>query len=213
MKFTFFALSASAVLLVCADEPLGAQVCLGNPVRGGVSYVNGRASVAKSNGGGLSYAPGRFAVGIDARAISSPPDEDGFGGTLRLSLVAGRNWKVCPTLAVGADRLVWDTQSDAKVTTTGGVGRAGVGVGYDIRPQRTFGIAPFFIAEFVERANWYKTEASNSESTDTGDDEGKAEATYGVMAHVSRVFAGASASRTSAKGKPDERHLFAGISF
>lgn len=203
---------ASAFLIV-GSAVARSQVCVGNPARGGVAYVNTRTTATKDNGGSFSYAPGRFAIGVSGKKIDSPPDEDGFGGALRLSLVLGKKLRVCPTLGLGVDRLTWNTQSDAKVTTDALTGRAGIGVGYDIVPFKDFGIAPFIIGEFVERGYHFKTEATANDPTDTGTWSGKAEATYGVVAHYSRVFAALSLSRRSAEGAPNERLIYGGFSF
>ena len=203
---------ASAFLTV-GSAVARAQVCVGSPTRGGVSYVNTRTTATKGNGGSLSFVPGRFAIGVSGKVIDSPPDQDGFGGALRLSLVLGKKLKVCPTLGAGVDRLTWDTQSDAKVTTDAATARGGIGIGYDIAAFRNFGIAPFIIGEFVERGYHFKTEAAENDPTDTGTWKGKAEGTYGVLAHYSRVFAGLSLSRRSAKGAPAERLIYGGFAF
>ena len=207
----FYGFAAAGLLLVAVEA--GAQVCVGNTARGGVSYVNGKTAGSKSNGGALSYAPGRFAIGISGRAIDSSPDEDGFGGALRLSLVFGRKLRICPTAGIGVDRLVWNATSNAKVTSSELIARGGLGAGYDIMPVKNFGIAPFIIGEWVERGTYFKTELENNEPSNNGDYTGKPEATYGVLAHFSRVFVGASASHRLEKGRPDERLLFGGITF
>ena len=95
---------ASAFLTV-GSAVARSQVCVGSPTRGGVSYVNTRTTATKGNGGSLSFVPGRFAIGVSGKVIDSPPDQDGFGGALRLSLVLGKRLKVCPTLGAGVDRL------------------------------------------------------------------------------------------------------------
>jgi len=203
----------ASALLIVGSAAARSQVCVGSPARGGVSYVNTRTTATKGNGGSLSFVPGRFAIGISGKMIDSPPDEDGFGGALRLSLVLGKKLKICPTLGVGADRLTWDSQSDVKVTTDAAAARGGIGIGYDIAAFRNFGIAPFVIGEFVERGYHFKTEATANDPTDTGSWKGKAEATYGVLAHFSRVFAGLSLSRQSAEGAPNERLIYGGFAF
>jgi len=214
MKLTMFSLIASASLGLCSAQSVGAQVCFGNPSRGGVAYVNGKAIAdSKSNGGSLSYAPGRFAIGVSGKVIDSGDDEDGFGAALRLGLIFGKKLKICPTVGIGVDRLEWTPDADTKVTSSQLIARGGLGIGYDIVPTKDFGVAPFIIGEFVERGYYYKTEVSSSDATNSGDYKGKAEATYGVLAHFNRIFAGVSLSHKLEKGSPDERLIFGGLAF
>jgi hypothetical protein len=214
MKTGFFLLFASAALVLSVPQSVQAQECFGNPTRGGVAYVNGTGTgTLKSNGASLSYASHRFAIGISGRMIDVSDDEDGFGAALRIGLAIGKKLRVCPTLGIGVDRLEWDVNANTKVTSSQLIARGGIGVGYDITPVRNFGIAPFIIGEFVERGNYFKTEVSNSDPTNSGDYTGKAEATYGLMAHFSRIFIGASASHRLEKGRPDERLIFGGFAF
>jgi hypothetical protein len=145
--------------------------------------------------------------------IDVSDDEDGFGAALRLGMGIGKKLRVCPTLGIGLDRLTWDADANTTVTSNQLIARGGIGLGYDIVPMPNFGIAPFVIGEFVERGNYFKTEVSGSDPTDSGDYKGKAEATYGLMARFSRVFVGASASHRLEKGRPDERLLYGGFAF
>jgi hypothetical protein len=214
MRPAFIVAFAATALLVGSAQSLQAQVCFGNPSRGGISYVNGKGyGTTKSNGGQLSYAPGRFAIVIGGRTIDASDDEDGFGAALRLGLVFGSKLRVCPTVGVGFDRLEWEPDASTKVTTSQLIARGGIGVGYDIVPVSKLGIAPFIIGEFVERGNYFKTEVSNSDATNSGDYKGKAEATLGIIAHFSRIFLGASASHKLEKGAADERLIYGGFAF
>ena len=194
MKMALSSVFASAALLLVSSQSVQAQVCLGNPSRGGVSYLNGKGfGTTKSNGGSLAYAPGHFAVSLSGRTIDVSDDEDGFGAALRVGLVMGKKLRLCPTLGIGLDRLEWDVDANTKVTTSQLIARGGIGVGYNIVPMPKFGIAPFVIGEFVERGNYFKTEVSNSDPTNSGDYKGKAEATYGLITHFSQIFVGSSA--------------------
>lgn len=207
-----------ALFSATAAAAVEAQVCLGNPAKGGIAYVNGKSSDNSSNGAVATFTPGNFGLGLGFRAITAPSvrgngSESGFEGAFRFSLVLGGKLQVCPTISLGFDRRNWNADANTTLTTNQLVGRGGLSVGYDVTVTDDFDIAPFVGAEYVDEARYFQTKGTNSTPSESAGNTGGAQATYGIMLHYMHIFGGFSASHGFKSGPASDRRLFVGFAF
>jgi hypothetical protein len=205
---------ASALLLLAASTAaVQAQICTGAPANGGVAYQNGAESFGTSHGGAASFTPGRVGLELSGRASTFGDDESGYAGAFRLSIGLGGRLKICPTFGLGGERRTWDINASSQLTTNELSGRGGLGAGYELAIGKSAGVAPFAIVEYVHRVTHLDARIANTEPSNVGVQEGAGEATVGVLARYTRVYAGIALVHPLKDAPTTTRRLFVGVAF
>ena len=205
--------TGAALLLAALSVPTHAQVCVGAPANGGISYQNGAESFGTSHGASASFTPGRMGLELSGRASDFGDDESGYAGAFRLTIALGGRLKICPTFGLGGERRAWDITASSQLTTNELSGRGGLAAGYEFPIGKSAGIAPFAIVEYVHRVTHLDARIANTEPNDSGVQDGDTEATVGLLARYARFYGGIALAHPLKDAPTTTRRLFIGVAF
>lgn len=201
------------VLIASLARPAYAQVCVGTPANGGISYQNGAESFGTSHGAAATFTPGRVGLELSGRASDFGDDESGYAGAFRLTIALGGRFKICPTFGLGGERRTWDITATSQLTTNELTGRGGLAAGYEFPIGKSAGVAPFAIVEYAHRLTHLDARIADTEPSNVAVQEGAAETTAGLVARYARFYGGIALVMPLKNAPTTARRIFVGVAF
>lgn len=192
-----FALVTLLPLALSASDLL-AQACHGTPGRGGVAYEYGRFAFGHTQGVSGVLAGKRTALALGLRLRDLGSDYSGQEGAFRFSMIfPASKVQICPGIAIGYGRDVWDPEQGLSLTSHNVSLRTGAGFGLEQEVYRGFSVIPFFVAQYEFAITYFNIKVPDGTSSVSGDTLSLLQMEYGLLGRYRMIYGGIAANRSS----------------